>query len=74
MLISVPSFLDNGNNVESSSVSHQEELDRHSLSTNLSSRWSTRSRYASKLDVDQGMDPIAMGMCIVAAAESLFEL
>lgn len=57
-----------------SSAHQQERLDGGERVTNLSSRWSTRSRYASKLDVDRGMDPIEMGMCSLATAESLFEM
>lgn len=53
---------------------HPEQPDGRNPNANLSARWSTRSRYASKLDVSREMDPIVMGMCSIATAESLFAM
>lgn len=45
-----------------------------SRSTLLASKWSSRNRYASKLDTDTQLDPIDMGMLSLETAEKLFDL
>ncbi|KAJ9107533.1 hypothetical protein QFC21_000990 [Naganishia friedmannii] len=43
-------------------------------STPLASKWSSRNRYTSKMDVDAQLDPVTMGMLSLQTAEKLFDL